>query len=206
MGFLRRVFGGARPARQDDTSPAASAGTPRVSGNRYWRCPACGAVQGKPGLDSLLAAGATAPQAEPVACSKCGRDHEAGSVYGGSLDFTGEAEVLSRAQVAQRYLEAEMAGDANAVEALLASEAVHSSMRGETVGAKAIAERLRNPQGPGAGMMGRLQWGAPVESEGRVTIDGKPSMPNAPFPGLTMTLTFNEANKIERIELGRREG
>ncbi len=79
-------------------------------------------------------------------------------------------------------------------------------MRGETIGAEYIAGRIRNPQGPGGGMMGRLQWSAAVEAGDQVKFDGKSTMPNAPFPGLTLTLSFNEANKISRIEMGRREG
>ena len=204
MGFLRKVFGGGEKSAGGDQVVAPSG--PRVSGNRYWRCPGCGGVQGKKELDSTYTAGAAIQGGAAVACSKCGREHEASDVYGGSFDFTGEAEVLSRTQIAQRYIEAEMAQDGDALEPLLAPEAVHASMRGETMGSKAIADRLRNPQGPGGGMMGRLQWGPPSEAEGKVSIEGKPTMPNAPFPGLTMTLSFNEANKITRIEMGRREG
>ncbi|HXH21362.1 MAG TPA: nuclear transport factor 2 family protein [Dehalococcoidia bacterium] len=202
MGFLGRLFGGEKRAAAERGPPAPA--TPLVSGNRYWRCPACGGVQGKKELDVTVMTGSPVP-AGLVACSKCGREHDAIQVYGGAFDFTGEAEVLSRVQVARRYLEGEMAQDAAAVEALLAPDAVHVSMRGETAGAKAIADRLRNPQGPGAGIMGRLQWSAPQEVEGKVRFEGKPSMPSAPLPGITMTLSFNEANKITRIEMARRE-
>ena len=204
MGFLRRVFGvGDSP---EPRPPAEAAAGPRVSGNRYWRCPGCGGVQSKKDLDTTYVTGARIDAGAAIVCSKCGREHDAVAVYGGSFDFTGEAEVLSRSQIAQRYIEAEMAQDGDALEALLAPDAVHASMRGETAGAKAIAGRLRNPQGPGGGMMGRLQWGSPSEVDGKVEIEGKPTMPNAPFPGITMTLSFNEANKITRIEMGRREG
>jgi hypothetical protein len=201
MGFLGRLFGGGK--RQD--SGEGLAGGPRVSGNRYCRCPACGRVQGKKELDVTFIPGAPVPAAAVTPCSNCGIEHDAAAVYGGGFDFTGEAEVLSRAQLAQRYLDAEVAGDADAVESLLDANAVHVSMRGETAGAAAIAGRLRNPQGPGAAMMGRLQWGPPSEQEGHVKFEGKPSMPNAPFAGITMTLSFNEANKITRIEMARRE-
>ncbi len=203
MGFLRRVFGG---KDEQTSSSGAAVDGPRVSGNRYWRCPNCGGVQSKKELDTTYQTGTMLAAGALVACAKCGREHDVAAVYGGSLDFTGEAEVLSRAQVAQRYLDAEVAQDGDALEALLAPDAVHTSMRGDTAGAKAIADRLRNPQGMGAGMMGRLQWGAPAEADGVVTVDGKPTMPNAPFPGLTLTLRFNEANKITRIEMGRKEG
>lgn len=203
MSFLRKVFGAG--GKREEAQSRPQDGGPRVSGNRYWRCPSCGGVQGKKELDITYMTGAPVAGRGSITCSKCGREQEAVMVYGGDYDFTGEAEVLSRTQLAQRYLEAEMAQDADALEALLAPDAVHSSMRGETAGATAIAGRLRNPQGPGAGMMGRMQWSAPVEHEGKVKVEGKPTMPNAPFPGLTMTLTFGETNKITRIEMGRRE-
>jgi hypothetical protein len=188
-------------------TPAETAAPgPRVSGNRYWRCPSCGGVQSKKELDTTYVVGDTIPLGAAVICSKCSREHDATAVYGGSFDFTGEAEVLSRTQAAQKYLEAEMTQDGDALEPLLAADAVHASMRGDVVGARAIADRLRNPQGFGAGMMGRLQWGPPVEVEGRVRFEGRPTTPNAPFPGLVMTLSFSDANKITRIEMGRREG
>lgn len=201
VGFLRKIFG-----RDDDKSSAvAAAAGPRVSGNRYWRCPNCGGVQGKKELDSTYVVGDGVPAGARVMCAKCGREHEASAVYGGSFDFTGEAEVLSRTQAAQRYLEAEMTQDADAVEALLAPDCVHVSMRGETLGARAIGDRIRNPQGPGGSMIGRLTWGQPAEEGQTVRFDGRPSEPNTPFPGLSMTLTFNDANKITRIAMGRRE-
>jgi hypothetical protein len=163
-------------------------------------------VQGKTDLDVTFTVGSAIGRDALIACSKCGREHAATTVYGGDFDFTGEAEVLSRTQIAQRYLDAEMTQDGDALERLLAPDAVHTSMRGETAGAKAIADRVRNSQGMGAGMTGRMQWSAPAEVDGRVRFDGKPTMPNAPFPGIALTLTFDEANKITRIEMGRREG
>src|SRR5512145_2160702 len=115
------MFGGGEgPARKTKTESTEG---PRVSGNRYWRCPACGGVQGKRDLDTAYVPGAPIAAGATVACSKCGREHDAGAVYGGNFDFTGEQEVLSRTQVAQRYLEAEMAQDGNALEALLATDA-----------------------------------------------------------------------------------
>lgn len=205
MGFLRKVFGGGSNKPTVAETHMADAG-PLVSANRYWRCPACGGVQGKKDLDSAFMSGSPLGAAAAVACSKCGREHDGVSVYSGDYDFTGEAEVLSRTQLAQRYLEAEMTQDADTLEGLLASDAVHSSMRGETAGAKAIADRLRNPQGMGAGMMGRLQWSAASDEDGKVRFEGKSTMPNAPFPGLYLTLSFDEANKITRVEMGRRGG
>jgi len=199
MAFLRRVLGGGK--KEPAAEPAAAG--PRVSENRYWRCPACGGVQSKKDLDAFLRPNATLDAGGGAVCAKCGREHAQTAVYGGDYDFTGSGETLSRVQLAQRYIDAEVTADADALEALLAPDAVHASMRGETVGAKAIADRLRNPSGPGGGMMGRMQWGSPTQEGDRVTILGKPSTPNPMFAGMTMTLTFDETNRITRIEMGR---
>jgi len=199
MAFLRRVLGGGK--KEPAAEPAAAG--PRVSENRYWRCPACGGVQSKKDLDVFLQAKASLDASGGAVCAKCGREHAQTAVYGGDYDFTGSGEALSRVQLAQRYIDAEVSGDADALEALLSPGAVHASMRGETVGAKAIADRLRNPSGPGGGMMGRMQWGSPTQEGDRVTILGKPSTPNPMFAGMTMTLTFDETNRITRIEMGR---
>ncbi len=204
MSFLRRVFGGGDKKASLSASEAGEV-LPRVSPNRYWRCPNCGGIQSKKDLDTVYLTGSPITGAGTASCSKCGREHHIAEVYGGGYDFTGAEEVLSRAQIGQKYLDAEITQDADALEALLAAEAVHVSMRGETAGAKAIADRLRNPSGPGAGMAGRLQWDAPVQEGSIVRIEGKPKTPNAPFAGLTMTLAFNQANKISRIEMRRRD-
>lgn len=209
MAFLKNLFGGGKK----EAEPAPPSG-PTVSPNRYWRCPACGGVQGKRELDSTYVSGAPLETSATVECNKCQRQHPAQAVYGGEYDFTGEPEVLSRKQLAQKYIDAQVTNDADALEALLAEDAVSSSMRGEVVGAKAIAERLRNPQGPGAGFMGRIQWETPVEEGDTVRIPGKPPSPppggGGPPPGMfgsgmSMVLTFNEMNKITRIEMKRNE-
>jgi hypothetical protein len=208
MAFLRKVFGGTK--KEEAAEPAYTG--PTVSANRYWRCPACGGVQGKRELDNTYMPGTPLQAEGSVTCNKCSREHPAAAVYGGEYDFTGEEEVLSRTRIAQKYIDSQIACDADALEALLAPDAVSSTMRGEVVGAKAIAERLRNPQGPGAGFMGRIQWEAPVEEGDTVQIRGKPPAggPGGPpgggmFPGMTMVLSFDEANKIKRIEMKRNE-
>ena len=201
MAFFRRLLGVDRQF-QESPSPGDAAADERVSANRYWRCPSCGAVQRKTGLDSSYKPGDSLPEGTE-ACARCGAREPAAAIYGGGLDFTGETEALTRGQAAQRYLDAEIAQDAAAIETLLARDAVHSSMRGEILGAKAIADRVRNSQGPRAGMLGRLQWSGPSESGARLRFEGKPSMPGMPFAGLTMTLSFDEANKITRVEMGR---
>jgi hypothetical protein len=209
MAFLKNLFGG-KKAAAEASAPAG----PVVSANRYWRCPDCGGVQGKRELDTTYVSGTPLTAEGTLACNKCGREHSLLAVYGGDYDFTGEAEVLSRKQIAQKYIDAQIAGDADALEALLAPDAVSSSMRGEVVGAKAIADRLRNPQGPGAGFMGRIQWETPVEEGDTVRIPGKPpaAPPGGGGPppgmfgsGMSLVLTFNEANKITRIEMKRNE-
>jgi hypothetical protein len=210
MAFLRKVFGGGK--KEEEAAPPEPTG-PVVSANRYWRCPDCGGVQGKPELDQAFLPGQPLSATGTVTCRKCEREQPAAAVYGGDLDFTGEAEVLSRKGLAQKYIDAQIAGDADALESLLAPDAVSSTMRGEVVGAKAIADRLRNPQGPGAGFMGRIQWEAPVEDGDQVRIAGKPPAGGpgggppggGMFTGMTMVLTFNEANKISRIEMKRNE-
>jgi hypothetical protein len=202
MTFLRRVFRGGE--RRPEAGAASVGGeTARVSPNRYWRCPDCGGVQGKAELDARFLPGAAITGEGMVACRKCGREHPEAAVYGGRYDFTGALEAASRVQLAQRYLEAEAAQKGDDLEALLAPDAVMVTMRGELAGAKAIADRLRYPSGPGSGMMGRLVWGTPVQEGDVVRVTGKPSMPNAPFPGLTLTLAFDESDRIRRIELGR---
>jgi hypothetical protein len=200
MGFLRRALGG---SKKDEPAAAGPASGARVSGNRYWRCPGCGGVQSKKELDTVFHVGAPITTAGAVTCAKCGREHGFEAVYGGSYDFTGEVEVLSRVQLAQKYIDAEITGDADGVEALLAPDAVMASMRGDTAGARAIGDRLRNPSGPGAGMMGRMQWGPPLQEGDKVSIQGKASTPNPMFSGMTLTLTFNGSNKISRIEMSR---
>lgn len=114
----------------------------------------------------------------------------------------------SRSEIVSLYLDAQKTRDEaklNAIEALIADDIVMGSPMGSTQGKEKIMSRMRKGgSGPMAQMQASLQWSAPVEADGKVTISA--DMPSGlpmpiPIKGLEMKFSFTDDNRISKIDV-----
>jgi hypothetical protein len=117
--------------------------------------------------------------------------------------------MASRTEIVSQLLDAQKnRGEAQlaAIKECMADDIVLTSQMGTVTGKEAVYGVLSQPpQGPAAGLMAMIQWGAPAESGGVVKTSAAlpPGLPlPMPIKAITMAVSFTDASLISRIEYG----
>lgn len=110
---------------------------------------------------------------------------------------------VTRIEAVQKFVDAQTSRNADVIAELLAEQAVLATPRGGDVsGRAAIVDRIKNPPqgmgGGGGGMMGQIEWSAPVEDANVVKMTA-----TTPMGSITRSFTFDDSDKITRIEFAR---
>ena len=117
----------------------------------------------------------------------------------------------SRTEIVSLYLDAQKTRDEaklTQLEQLMTDDVTMSSPMGSTSGKDKIVGRMRKGgSGQMAQMMEKLEWGAPAEAGGQVSVgaDLPPGLP-LPFPirGIDLKFSFSAEDRISRIDLSPR--
>jgi hypothetical protein len=116
----------------------------------------------------------------------------------------------TRSEIVALYLDAQKSRDEGKIKQLeghIADNIVLASPMGSTEGKEKILSRMRGDGGRMAQLTGQLNFSAPVESDGKVTVsaDMPPGLP-MPFPiqGIDLKFSFTEANLISKIDFSPR--
>jgi len=116
----------------------------------------------------------------------------------------------SRTEIVSLYLDAQKtreSGKLDEVEKYLADDIVLASPMGSTSGKDKIMSRMRGEGGRMAQMTANLEWSAPVEADGKISVgaDMPPGLP-LPFPirGIDLKFTFTADDRIAKIDFSPR--
>ncbi len=107
--------------------------------------------------------------------------------------------MASRVELAKQYMEYQQERKTDDMMGMLTDDVVMSNpMTGTITGKEALAEQMRNrPMGGGGGGM-NITWSEPEDEGDNVKILGSGS----PFGTIKILLSFNEADKITKIDAG----
>ncbi len=106
--------------------------------------------------------------------------------------------MASKVELAQQYMDYQRDQKIDDMLTMLADDVVMSNpMMGTVTGKEALAQQMRDrPMGGGGGM--NITWSEPEEEGDSVKILGA----GAPFGTIKIVLSFNDADKITKIDAG----